>query len=274
MKTFFRKILKFIKKLILVVVVLHLLSLVFLYFKQERFFFNPKTLDKNYSFNFTETFNEVNIPVDNNVSLNALHFKTENPKGIVLYFHGNAGAIHEWGTRAPLFLNQGYDVLFVDYRGYGKSDGYYTEDKQLFSDAQKVYDYTKTLYPEDKIVVLGFSLGSGIASYVASKNNPKLLIINAPYYDWKTLITEEIAPPLPRFIVNYDIPTFKFLETVKCPIQIYHGSRDFLIKPKTNSERLKALFPEKTNLTYIKEAGHNSIHITCQYANELAELLN
>jgi len=252
---------------------LYVLTLVFFYVKQEKFFFNPKQLDKSYVFDFKEPFEELNIQTDNNIKLNALLFKAEISKGVVLYFHGNAGAIHDWGKRAHLFLDNQYDVLFVDYRGYGKSDGEYCKPEDLFNDAQKVYDYTKTLYKEENIVVLGFSLGSGLASYVASKNQPKMAILNAPYYSWKTLIAEEIAPPIPKFLIKYDIPSYQFVKKIKCPVKIFHGTRDFLIHPDTNSKKLKQLNPKNIELTFIMDAAHNGIHITKQYYEELQRIL-
>ena len=273
MKKWFKKILRFFINLILFISVGYIVSLCLLYLKQEKFFFNPKTLSKSYKYTFNESYKEENIKAGNNIYLNAIKFKAQNSKGLVLYFHGNSGAIHDWGKRAHLFLNNNYDVLFVDYRGYGKSDGKYTSDQEFLNDAQVIYDFVKTKYNENEIVVLGFSLGVAAASYVASRNNPKSLILNAPFYSWKTLIADEIAPPIPKFLIRYDFPIYKYLETVKCPIQIFHGTRDFLINPKTNSEKLKALFKDKIKLTYIYDANHNNIHITCQYPNELESLL-
>ncbi|MBQ0767997.1 MAG: alpha/beta hydrolase, partial [Bizionia sp.] len=148
MKINYKKILRRFTRTAVVLIFIYLSSLVFLYFKQERFFFNPKHLEKDYVFEFTESFEEVNIEVEKDLFLNAVLFKAEVPKGVILYFHGNAGAIHDWGKRAPLFLENDYDVLFVDYRNYGKSDGEYRNSEELFSDAQKVYDYTKTRYSE------------------------------------------------------------------------------------------------------------------------------
>ncbi|KJD31626.1 peptidase [Tamlana nanhaiensis] len=269
----FYKIFRFFKRLIIVLISLYLVSLVFLFFKQERFFFNPKILDKNYKFSFNEPFEELIIPVEPNINLNAVKFKAEHSKGIILYFHGNAGAIHEWGTRAHLYLENNYDVLFVDYRGYGKSDGEYNNSDQLLSDAQKVYNFVKQDYNEQNIIVFGFSLGSGLASYVASKNTPKQLILGAPYYSWKTLIADEIAPPIPKFIMKYDIPSYEFLKSVSCPITIFCGTRDFLVNPKTNAEKLKAIQPEQTKLYYITDAGHNGLHITKQYYDLLKDIL-
>lgn len=273
MKINFKKIGRRFLRFIAVIAALILCCYIFLYIKQERFFFNPKTLDKNYQYSFDQPFEEININVDKDVSLNALLFRTDSiAKGVILYFHGNAGAIHEWGERAPLYTENNYDILFVDYRGYGKSDSFYSKESQLYNDAQKIYDYVKTRYDEKDIIVLGFSLGTGFASYTAAKNNPKLLILEAPYYAWNEFIAS--MAPVPESLINYEIPSYKFLKEVKCPIQVYHGSRDFLIKPEENSKRLKALYPEKIKHTMIKGAGHNGIYLTKQYYDELKELLN
>lgn len=273
MKINFYKILRRLVRIVATLSILYILSLVFVYFKQERFFFNPKQLAKDYKFEFKENFEELNIPVAKNTNLNAVLFKAEKPKGVILYLHGNAGAIHDWGKRAHLYLENNYDILFVDYRNYGKSDGEYCNTDELFSDMQKVYDFTKTRYNENEIVVLGFSLGSGLASYLASKNNPKMLILNAPYYSWKTLISEEIAPPIPEFIIKYDIPSYQFVKQVTCPIKIFYGTRDFLIHPDTNAKKLQALQPNNITVFAITDAGHNGLHITKQYYEDLKKIL-
>jgi len=262
-----------IVRTIIFLVALYLITLIFFYFKQERFFFNPKHLDKDYVFEFAEPFEEINIEAEKDIYLNAVLFKAKASKGVILYFHGNAGAIHDWGKRAHLFLENNYDILFVDYRNYGKSDGSYCSSDELFLDAQKVYDYTKTRYNEDSIIVLGFSLGTGMASYVASKNKPKMLILNAPYYSWKTLIEEEIAPPIPKFLIKYDIPSYQFIKDVACPIHICYGTRDFLIHPDTNAKKLQALRPENIILHPITDAGHNGLHITKEYYDLLKVIL-
>ncbi|WP_417619674.1 alpha/beta hydrolase [Oceanihabitans sediminis] len=269
----FPKILRRLKRIIVGLILFYLITLVFLYFNQERFFFNPKHLDKDYVFTFSEPFEEVNIEVEEDVFLNAVLFKAENSKGVILYYHGNAGAIHDWGKRAHLFLENNYDVLFADYRSYGKSDGSYSNSDELLQDAQKVYDYTKIRYKEENIAVLGFSLGSGLASYVASQNKPKMLILNAPYYSWTTLISDEIAPLVPKFIIKYEIPTNEFVSKVNCPIHVFYGTRDFLINPETNAKKLQAIKPKSIKLHPITDAGHNGIHITKEYYDLLKEIL-
>ncbi len=254
------------------ILILILFGYIFAYLKQERFFFNPKILDKDYVYTFDQSFEEINIPVTTDINLNALLFKTDTlSKGVILYFHGNAGAIHDWGKRASLYTDNQYDVLFVDYRGYGKSDSSYTQEDQLYTDAQTVYDYLKTRYREDRIVVLGYSLGTGFAAYTAAHNKPRLLILEAPYYAWDEFITA--ISPMPKALIKYEIPIYKFLKKAQCPIHIFHGSRDFLIKPKENSERLLQLYPSKIQHSLIEGAGHNGIYISKQYYDELKIVL-
>ncbi|SEL62020.1 hypothetical protein SAMN04487910_2818 [Aquimarina amphilecti] len=273
MKINFRKIGRRLLRFISFIIILILCGYIFLYIKQERFFFNPKILDKNYSYSFDQPFEEVNIAVEDDINLNALLFKTDSiSKGLIVYFHGNAGAIHEWGERAYLYTENKFDVLFVDYRGYGKSDSFYEEESELYNDAQKIYDYALTRYDEKDIIVLGYSIGTGFASYTAANNNPKLLILEAPYYAWNEFIAN--IAPVPKALINYEIPSYKFLGEVDCPIRVFHGSKDFLIKPEEHSKRLKKLYPNKIELTLIKGAGHNGIYLSKQYYDELKELLD
>ncbi len=259
--------------MIIVLFVIYGVALIFFYFKQEKFFFNPKLLPNSYVYDFKESFEEININVDDETTLNTVLFSTSNPKGVVLYLHGNAGALSDWGKRAHLFLENKYDILFVDYRGYGKSNGAYTNEKEIFSDMQIVYNELKKRYSENKIIILGYSLGSGLAAQLASTNEPKLLILNAPYFSWKTLIAEEIAPPVLKSFINYDIKTYEYLSEVICPIQIFHGTRDYLINIDSNSLKLKKLYPDKITFNKVVDASHNNIHITKHYYDALKKML-
>ena len=96
-----------------------------MYAMQERLLFFPEKLDKWHDFrtNYYTNFEEIFIPVEKGIELNALHFKTTNPKGVVLFLHGNAGSLNSWGAGADLYLKNGYEVFYLDYRGYGKSEG-------------------------------------------------------------------------------------------------------------------------------------------------------
>ena len=246
--------------------------MVFLYFNQEKFYFHPKTLASNYQYNFDTEFEEFNISVDRNNTINSLLFKCKNSKGVILYLHGNAGALHDWGMRAPLYTNNNYDILFVDYRGFGKNKNQLESEAMLHSDVQYAYDFLKTKYQENEIIVLGFSIGSGLAANVAANNNPKALILEAPYYSFESLVGK-IAPFVPPFLIEYKIPTYKFLKKVNCPITIFHGKEDQLITPEGNSILLQQHNPNKITLHLIDDCNHNGIYQSTTYSYLLQTIL-
>jgi pimeloyl-ACP methyl ester carboxylesterase len=244
----------------------------FFYFNQEKFFFNPKTLASSYQYKFDSKFEEINISVDNKNTLNTLLFKSKNSEGVILYLHGNAGALHDWGLRANLYTDNNYDVLFVDYRGFGKNKNELESEKMLHNDMQQVYNFLKTRYKENDIIVLGFSIGSGLAANIAANNNPKLLILEAPYYSFESLVTK-IAPFVPKGLINYKITTDKFITLVKCPITIFHGRNDQLITPEGNSIQLKQLSPDNIDLYLIDDCNHNGIYRSEYYYKKLPSVL-
>jgi len=270
MKRIFNK--KRIIGFFLIISSLYVISMAFLYFNQEKFYFHPKTLATNYQYHFDTEFEEINIPVDKKNTINSLLFKSENSKGVILYLHGNAGALHDWGMRAPLYTSNNYDILFVDYRGFGKNKNQLESEEMLHSDIQHAYDFLKTKYKENNIIVLGFSIGSGLAANVAANNNPKALILEAPYYSFESLV-HEIAPIVPCFLIEYKIPTHKFIEKVHCPVTIFHGKNDQLITPEGNSIQLQQLDPDNISLHLIDNCSHNGIYRSDTYFRILQELL-
>jgi pimeloyl-ACP methyl ester carboxylesterase len=194
---------------------------------QERMVFQPERLPVDYVFQYNQPFTEMYIPVDNNIKLNALLFKAEQSKGLVFYLHGNAGSLRTWGLNAEPYLQNHYDFFAVDYRGYGKSDGFVKNEKMLMHDVQIVYDSLKQFYDEDRIVIVGFSIGTGPATCLASENHPRYLILKAPYYSLADMVNHNWG--IPRFLVKFQLKTFEFIPRVKCPITIFHGDSDEVI---------------------------------------------
>ena len=264
---------KKLKIFLVIILLLYVGAMTLLYFNQEKFYFHPKTLAENYQYHFDAEFEEINIPVDKNNTINSLLFKSKNSKGVILYLHGNAGALHDWGMRAPLYTDNNYDILFVDYRGFGKNKNQLENEDMLHNDMQHAYDFLKTRYKENNIIVLGFSIGSGLAANVAANNNPKALILEAPYYSFESLVNK-IAPLVPSLLIEYKIPTHKFIENVRCPITIFHGKDDQLITPEGNSIQLKELFPDNIDLHLIDNCNHNGIYRSEYYHQILPVFLN
>lgn len=242
-----------------------------IYLVQERFIFKPEKLDQDFIYKYDTAFKELFFDVEPGVRINGLHFTVENPKGLVLYFHGNSRSIKGWAKYATDFFRYGYDVVLVDYRGFGKSTGKRTEQLML-GDMQFVYDTLAKQYTEFHLIVYGRSLGSGFAAKIASDNNPRYLILDAPYYSFKKVV-ERFLPILPlRFLLRFQLRTDSWIQGVKCHTYILHGTKDWLI-PISNSEKLQALNPRKITLIRIDGGGHNNLPTFPQYHNIIRDIL-
>src|SRR5436190_10922828 len=95
----------------------------FYYVLQERFIFLRIRTRQGHQYTYKTPFEERRITAPDGARLHALYFKADKPRGVVLYFHGNAGSLRRWGRFAPRFTTLGYEVLMPDPRGYGKSRG-------------------------------------------------------------------------------------------------------------------------------------------------------
>jgi alpha-beta hydrolase superfamily lysophospholipase len=211
---------KFLKKLLIIVISIYIILCGFLYFFQERFIFFPEKLDKNFQFQFNQKFEELKVKSTDGKILNGLLFKSENSKGLIFYLHGNAGNLNSWGEIAKTYTDLNYDVFILDYRSYGKSEGEINSQNQLFEDNQLAYNQLKKKYNEDKIIILGYSIGSGLAAQLASTNNPKQLILQAPYYNLTDMMKQTYSF-IPTFILKYKFETNEYLKNCKMPVVIF-----------------------------------------------------
>jgi pimeloyl-ACP methyl ester carboxylesterase len=244
---------------------------VIIYFIQERFIFKPEKLKQDFIYKYDVPFDELFFDVEPGVRINGLHFTVDNPLGLILYFHGNSRSIKGWAKYAKDFYRYKYDVVLVDYRGFGKSTGKRNE-KDMLKDMQFVYETLAAKYHENHIIVYGRSMGSGFAAKVASENKPRYLILDAPYFSFKKAV-ERFLPILPvRFVLRYHMRTDKWITKVNCHTYILHGTSDWLL-PISNSVKLQALNPRKITLIRIPGGGHNNLPAFPEYHNFVRDIL-
>ncbi|NND16856.1 MAG: alpha/beta fold hydrolase, partial [Eudoraea sp.] len=157
---------------LLIIVAIYLIISVALYVVQDYFLFRPEKLPEDFQFYYEhQEFEEYNIETRDGANINGLRFKTSQPKGVVFYLKGNSRSIKGWGKFAVDFTRHGYDVIMVDYRGFGKSTGRRSQ-KAIKRDMQMIYNKIKENVAEKYIILYGRSLGSGFAAKLASMNNP------------------------------------------------------------------------------------------------------
>jgi pimeloyl-ACP methyl ester carboxylesterase len=244
---------------------------VLVYFFQERFIFNPEKLKQDFQFKYDIPFREYFFDVEPGVRINGLHFYREQPAGLILYFHGNSRSIKGWAKYSRDFYRYNYDVVLVDYRGFGKSTGKRGE-KDMLNDMQYVYTCLLEKYPEQHIIVYGRSIGSGFATKIASDNSPRYLILDAPYYSFLKVV-ERFLPILPvRFVLRFHLRADKWIGHVNCHTYIIHGTKDWLI-PIKHSEQLQKINPNKITLIRIHGGGHNNLPSFDEYHNFVRDIL-
>jgi len=258
--------------ILIILAVIAFVSIV-LYFFQERFLFHPEKLPEDFIFQYeNQKVKEYNFEIKKGVVINGLHFHVENSKGVVYYLKGNSKSIKGWGKFAVDFTIHCYDVIMIDYRGFGKSTGKMSQ-QSMKDDALLVYDKLKEIINEDKIIVYGRSLGTGLATKVASMNNPKMLVLACPYFSMSKNV-KRYLPFIPLgLVMRYQMPTYKWIKYVDCPIKIIHGTNDKVIQFKS-SLKLSKMKPSLTRLYPIIDGGHKNLHNFESYHSALEEVLN
>jgi pimeloyl-ACP methyl ester carboxylesterase len=256
---------------VVVLVVIYLGICLLAYVFQERLIFLPDRLDKNYRFNFDSPCEEVFVKASDGTRLHGLLFKAEHSKGIIFYLHGNAGALDSWGDVASTYLRLHYDVFLLDYRGYGKSEGSITNEAQLTDDVQQAYAHLLSSYREQDVIVLGYSLGSGLAAKIASANHPRMLIMQAPYFSLTDMMKHSFSF-LPTFLLKYKLVTHEVLQQCKMPVIMIHGDRDEVI-PYAQSLKLEQLLKPGDTLITLRGVGHNGMTGQPQYIGAIERIL-
>ncbi len=255
-----------------IILILYLLICILGYFFQEKMIFYPQPLAKDFPFQY-ENFEERYVEMKDGKKLHALLFRVEDPKGLVFYLHGNAGSLEGWGSVAETFATLKYDVFIPDYRGYGKSEGAIKSEAQLHKDMQTLYEELKEEYPENRIIVLGHSIGSGMAARLAAKNNPKLLILQAPPYSLPDL-TKDTTPlqVFPSFLLRYKLETGKYVSAAKMPVVVLHGDEDEVVY-YGSSLKIQQHFKPADTLITLEGLGHNNFLETERYRKEIEKIL-
>jgi len=244
------------------------------YFFQEKFLFTH-TSPSNHAYQFEGKVEERNIQTRDGLKLNGLLFKSDSSKGLIFYLHGGGHTLDKWGKYARTYTDLHYDIFFLDYRGFGKSEGGLPTEKQLYNDVQDAYNNLKTSYKENAIVVLGYSLGTAPAAMLASANNPKMLILQAPYYSGEEAVKDNypfLYSIIPSCLLQYKLTTCDYVKKTRSPIIIFHGNRDSTFNI-AQAYKLKTLLKANDSLIVLDKQGHNGFTENKEYLNELKRIL-
>ena len=255
-------------RMILIAVAVYCGVLALLYWKQELLLFAPTRLPPGHQFTVAGVV-ERKVDVDG-ATLSALHFRQQDAKGLVFFLHGNGGSLQDWLTSTELYRRTGFDLFIIDYRGYGKSTGRIESEAQLHADVRTAWQAIAPEYAGKKVVLYGRSLGTGLATKLATEVHADLLVLVSPYSSLRDLAREHYSW-VPGAVLRYPMRTDEWLPKVGIPVLMLHGERDDVIGVE-HSERLRALKPT-AELVRLRDVSHNDVHLSREYVETLAERL-
>jgi uncharacterized protein len=243
---------------LLATVALYALLLVALWFGQERLLFHPVPLDPALPLAAPAGQPDVHerwvdVP---GARLSVLELRLPNPKGVVFFLHGNAGNLESWFINPTLYRQANFDLVMLDYRGFGKSSGRIESEAQLKADVQAVWDEVAPRYAGRRVVFFGRSLGSGLAAALAAKVQPDLTMLVSPYRSM-VAVAGQHYPWVPAALLRYPLRTDELLGRIHKPVVLIHGERDALI-PVAHSQALQAIAPA-ARLVVLPGAAHGDL---------------
>jgi alpha-beta hydrolase superfamily lysophospholipase len=268
-KNIVRRIWKWVK----IAVIVYVIGGIALYFLQEKFLFHPKKLPPDHQFSFSIPFREIDLAINKERNLSIIRFTVPDSarKGVVLYFHGNKENIERYAPYAVNFTKHNYEVWMMDYPGFGKSTGDRSEEV-LYDDAKELYRMARASISGDSIIIYGKSIGTGIASYLASIKECKRLLLEAPYYSIENLFSRYAFMYPAGLMTKYHFPVHRYFEKTEVPVNIFHGTDDGII-PYSNAEKLMNLANPGTELVTIEKGKHNNLNDFPLFHQKLDSLL-
>lgn len=248
------------------ILLIYLLFAGYLFFFQRSIIYVPSKqmgTPQNYGLNKA---NEVKLTTPDNIKIIAWHIFKDKNRPTLLYFHGNAGNLGDRAIKIQEFVNNGFNVFALSYRGYGKSAGEPSEEG-LYFDARTAIEYLiNNNTPENKMVFYGESLGSGVAVQMATEYDPAAIILEAPY----TSLGDrgaELYPYIPvKLLIQDTFNSKEKIGDVTTATLIFHGERDDVM-PIEHGRKILELANEPKEAHFFEHYAHNDFD-----SSELAQL--
>jgi len=204
---------------------------------------------------------EIRLVTDDGLQLVAWRKPASRPDGAeILYFHGNGGNIAHRAEKVRPFLAAGHGILLLSYRGYGGNPGA-PDEAGLFADARAAYDalIAEGVAPS-RIAVLGESLGSGVAVYLAAEREVGAVLLEAPYTSAAD-VGQKAYPFVPvKLLMKDRFDSAARIARVTAPLQIVHGEADRVI-PAEFGRRLFAAANEPKEAVFIPGGNHGNLEL-------------
>jgi hypothetical protein len=198
---------------------------------------------------------ELRLATQDGETLVAWHIPAREGRPVILYFQGNGGSLVDRAFRFRLLAESGYGVLAVSYRGYGGSSGSPSE-AGLMQDGEALYRAARARgYADGRIVLMGESLGTSLAIFLARAHKPAAVVLDSAYLSAIDIAAAHYWMFPARWFLKDRYRTDLAISAVHAPVFFVHGEKDFIV-PIESARRLFELANEPKIFFAIPRAGH------------------
>ena len=228
-----------------------------LYFTQRSMMYFPETIHTSPAEAGLPEAEEISLTTADGVHLVGWHVAPRDGKPVILYLHGNGGALRYRVERFHRLMKEGLGLVGVEYRGYAGSEGSPSE-AGLFADAEAAYAFAASRYRPSQIVLWGESLGTGVAVYLAAEKAVGRVILEAPFTSTAAVASQRYWFMPVRLLMKDQFRSDERIANVTAPVLILHGLNDRVV-PYSMGEQMFDLAKGNKHIVRFIDGGHEDL---------------
>jgi fermentation-respiration switch protein FrsA (DUF1100 family) len=257
---------------VILIIAAYALAVGYFYQHQREILFQPqeRTQQEIIDFAKSKEYSIFKYQTPEGIFLTTLFKAPVGDKPVIILFNGNAAKIERAHSTLEPFIENGYGAFINIYRGYGANSGTPTQEA-FYGDAGLLYSLVQQIFPNNEIIVYGYSLGSSTATFVAAENDVKALVIESGFSSVADLAKDKY-PFLPvRAMMKDQFPTIEYIKKVTAPIIMIHGIDDKVV----GIDFAKKLANANSDVTFKEYEAGNHRNLKCLDAyDHVLEWLN
>jgi uncharacterized protein len=228
-----------------------------LYFTQRSMMYFPETIHTSPAQAGLPEAEEISLTAADGVHIVGWHVAPHDGQPVILYLHGNGGALRYRVERFHRLIKEGVGLVAIEYRGFGGSEGSPSE-AGLFADAEAAYAFAAGRYRPDQLVLWGESLGTGLAVYLAAEKPVGRVILEAPFTSTAAVAAQRYWFMPVRLLMKDQFRSDERIANVTAPVLILHGLNDRVV-PYAMGEQMFDLAKGNKHIVRFIDGGHEDL---------------
>jgi uncharacterized protein len=241
----------------IIAVCLYVGAAAMLYLTQRSLMYFPETVHTTPAQAGLPEAEEVTLTTPDSEHIIAWHVSPRDDNPVILYFHGNGGALRYRVERFHKLISDGIGLVALEYRGYGGSSGSPSE-AGLIADAEAAYAFAAARYPVQRLVLWGESLGTGVAVALAAEKPVSRVILEAPFTSAAAVAAEHYWYMPVKLLMKDQFRSDERIGKVTAPVLILHGQRDQTV-PFALGTRLFDMIKARKHIVRFLDGGHEDL---------------